>query len=38
MTRLRLELELETRTGNLECLRRVAIARSVIYAKQYSAI
>ncbi len=34
----RLKLELETNTGNLEWLRNVAIARRVIYAKQYSAI
>ncbi len=36
VTRLRLELELETRTGN--CLRKVAITRRAINAKQYSAI
>ncbi len=38
MTRLKLELEIETRIGNLEWLRKVAIARIVIYGKQYSAV
>ncbi len=33
MSRHRLELKLETRTGNVERLRSVAIARRVIYAR-----
>ncbi len=33
MSRHRIELKLETRTGNVEWLRSVAIARRVIYAR-----